>query len=392
MDRMGPDAMRVGLLADKALAHFKDGDMNAALTTLYEAVKMLPAVSLEGNLQGHHTHATVAHAVAWVNTNILKASDPRLAPTAGNEPGFTPGMCSSQEPHPDIVKHALQPLSTTHLLLASAATKVGLLPEIAEDHHAQNDRNASPLVWFDYCHAVIDRALNQFDAKALAAGMTEFASAMLWYKSSQNTLAVAPIPPATGDAMLHPGVEVTLLDYSLAFLTISIGQGRAVNETAQCLFECLNQALPAFPRSLRAALCFDAETSRQHMEPFMYEWCRCLHESAEQLQSAASLSYFLFRAVNYLVPSSQRYIAGAVVAKIAIERWEDILKNQRFSLSFPDLHEHSIRAAIGSNESDSLKLVANILLAGAQAARLKLDKSAIDFLKSICKSSVAKPL
>lgn len=222
---------------------------------------------------------------------------------------------------------------------------------------------ASPLVWLDYCHAVIDRALSQLDAKGLAAGMAEFASAMLWFKSSQNTLAIAPIPPATGDAMLHPGVEAALLDYSLAFLTISIGQGRAVNEEAQHLFDCLNEVLPAVPRSLRAALCFDAETSRPHMEPLIYEWCRCLQQSAEQLRTAAGLSYFLVRAVNYLVPSSQRYIAGAVVAKIAVERWSDILENQRFSLSFPNLHEDSIRNALGSKESDPLKMVANIVLA-----------------------------
>lgn len=386
----GPDTMRVGLLADKALAHFQNGDTAAALASLYEALKLLPDVPLTGDLRSHHVRATVAHAVAWVNTNILKSSDPRWAPSTKNELAFVPGMCSNQEPHADIVKQVLQPLSTTHLLLASSAAKVGLAPEIAEDYFAQNGQTAAPLVWLDYCHAIADRALLTLDANSLAAGIANFASAMLWYKSSEQTLAVAPIPLATGDAILHPGIEAALLDYSFAFLTLCVGRAQDVKEAARQLFDQFNEALPAVPLSLRAALDFDVETSRSRMEPLIYEWCRCLHQSADQLGSAEGVSYFLFRAVNYLTASSLRYAAGAEVARIAVARWTDILENQRYSLSSPNLHEPSIRDALASDETDPLRKVANIILVSAQAARLPLDGSAVDFLKSVRAGTLAK--
>ncbi len=305
-----------------------------------------------------------------------------LATSNENELTFIPGMCSNQDPHSDIDKHVLQPFPTTHLLLASSATRLGVFPEIIADYFSQYSLTAPPLIWMEYHHAIVDRALIDLDARALVNGLLNYAGAMLWFKSTEQRLAIAAIPRVKAEDLLDPGSEALLLDYSFSFLTLSLLNGHNIPDIASNLYTIFDEVLPVIPLSLREALNFHKNSPRRNLEEAAFEWCRCLHQSDELFESAQGLSLFLFRGANYLAVSPLRHISGKAMVQIARDGWNEILEHQRFLLSLPNVHEPAIRKALDS-DVEPLANIANILLVTESAARLPIAQSGKDFLTSL---------
>lgn len=376
------EVLRLGLIADQALSQFQSDDVPGALRALYETIRALPTVALDGRLRNHHVHAMIAHVVAWIDGRLIERNDPRRS-AVDEQKSFIPGMCSNLEPHQDILKHEVQPVSMMHLLLASAAIRLGEVPEIAEDYFNEYGDNAAPTIWLHYCHARVDRAIDTGDVRSMAESVAAYAAALPWFKESEQQLDAAPIPQVSGSSVVYPGVTTAVIVHSFAFLTRALSREENVNQAARLLFQAYNAALPAMPLELKFALAPEEPLTRPPPEPLMYEWGRSLRDAVSQLETPAGLTLFLFRAVNYLAASTLHYRDRAVIAELAVSRWHQILEHQRFALASPNLHEGSIREALTSDEMDPLKKVASIVLATASAARVPLAVEAIEFLKGV---------
>jgi tetratricopeptide (TPR) repeat protein len=395
---LGSDAlkpMHVGFIADRALAFARRGKFPDAVATLYSALKLLPDVPSDSNLRAYHVHATVRHAVAWLNTFISRTLDPRLGKPERELIAFVPGMCSNPEPHPDINKHQLQSPETAHLLLASTATELGCSPNIAADYFAQHGEMAAPLAYFDFAHALTYRALQDLDAVALGSALPRMAAAMIWYKRDGiASLVMTAIPTSEGEDFGQPQVIALLTDHAAAYLALALAKGRDVQSVSDELFKALDASLPAFPLALRAVLRF-GPLSEHHLEPVLREWCRALHATPAVLDVPRDLSLFLFRATNYLAVSFCGHSVGLTLAALAAERWTYFLESMRFALASPNLYESEIRDACASEQLKGLPKVADILLRSAPAAKAPLAQSAHEFLSTVrdgtFKSSTTQP-
>lgn len=375
--------MHIGFIADRALALALKGDLPEAISTLYKALKCLPSLPSDSHRRAHHVHATVRHAVAWLNARVARTVDPRLGRPEEELLAFAPGMCSNPEPHPDIEKHALQSAETMHLLLASAAIEMGCNPEIAQEYFAANGRMASVVGYFDYTLALCYRSLQDLDPTSLAMALQQIATAMTWFRTEANDrFTQEPIPALKSEDLLQPQVAVLLTDYAVAYLARSLMCGRDARAAGQELFDALHPVLSTFPLSLRAVLSFPTSLEWT-LDPALREWCRALYQATLLLEEPRGTSLFLFRAINYLSASGCRHHVADPLADLAVERWLHFLNNMRFSLVAPNLYEAEVRDACASDRFKGLAKVADILLKTARTAKAPFDHGAVDFLTSI---------
>jgi len=104
--------MAIGLEADAAYACWRSGEMRATLQTLVGVLKALDQVPIDADLRNRHVHALIRHLVAWI-----WASDAKSSPF-GNMAEPIPGMCSNQDPHEGLARHAIHDLHIIWGLLA----------------------------------------------------------------------------------------------------------------------------------------------------------------------------------------------------------------------------------------------------------------------------------
>ena len=109
--------MRVGLMADAALASWHAGDRTTCLQDFVGVLHELSKFSSESSLRAAHCHAICRHVLLWLDQEAT--GEQRLL-ADGEETKIYPGVVSNPEPHPEIGDRHITPIEMAWYMLATA--------------------------------------------------------------------------------------------------------------------------------------------------------------------------------------------------------------------------------------------------------------------------------
>lgn len=107
--------MRVGLLADAALASWQAGDHETCLRDLVVVLRELKDIDSKSSLRAAHCHAACRHILLWLDQDVT--GEKRFS-EKGEELNIYPGAVSNPEPHQEIGKHLIVPIEMAWYWLA----------------------------------------------------------------------------------------------------------------------------------------------------------------------------------------------------------------------------------------------------------------------------------
>ncbi|MGZ8927200.1 MAG: hypothetical protein ACXW03_01950 [Methylobacter sp.] len=108
--------MRVGLMADAALASWHSGDRDICLRDFIKVLQELENIDPKSSLRAAHCHAICRHVLLWLDQDVT--GEKRLL-NDGEETKIYPGIVSNPEPHSEIGKRYLTPIEMAWYMLAT---------------------------------------------------------------------------------------------------------------------------------------------------------------------------------------------------------------------------------------------------------------------------------
>ncbi|MCK5245181.1 MAG: hypothetical protein KAJ90_07920 [Desulfobacterales bacterium] len=122
--------MRVGLMADAALASWHDGDRETCLRDFVVVLQELNDIDPKSSLRAAHCHAICRHVLLWLNQDAT--GEKRLIAN-GEETKIYPGVVSNPEPHSEIGKRYITPIEMAWYMLATLENHCCLDVEINQN-------------------------------------------------------------------------------------------------------------------------------------------------------------------------------------------------------------------------------------------------------------------
>ncbi|WP_446810141.1 hypothetical protein ACH50O_00640 [Methylomonas sp. 2BW1-5-20] len=108
--------MRIGLMADAALASWYSGDRETCLRDFMIVLKELENIDSTSSIRAAHCHATIRHVLLWLTQDV---TGKKILLGDGEETKIYPGVVSNPEPHPEIQKRYLAPIEMAWYMLAA---------------------------------------------------------------------------------------------------------------------------------------------------------------------------------------------------------------------------------------------------------------------------------
>ena len=108
--------MRVGLMADAALASWHAKDRETCLRDFVAVLQELNDIDPKSSLRAAHCHAVCRHVLLWLDQNTT--GEKRLL-SNGEETTIYPGVVSNPEPHPEIGERYITPIEMAWYMLAT---------------------------------------------------------------------------------------------------------------------------------------------------------------------------------------------------------------------------------------------------------------------------------
>ncbi len=107
--------MRVGLMADAALASWHSGDRETCLRDFVTVLQELENIDPKNSLRAAHCHAICRHVLLWLDQDVT--GEKHLLEN-GEETKIYPGIISNPEPHSEIGNQFLIPIEMAWYMLA----------------------------------------------------------------------------------------------------------------------------------------------------------------------------------------------------------------------------------------------------------------------------------
>lgn len=108
--------MRIGLMADAALASWHAGDRETCLRDFVAVLQEIKDIDPEGSLCAVHCHALCRHVLLWLYQD---ASGEKMLLANGEETRIYPGVVSNPKPHSTIADQYIVPLELAWYMLAT---------------------------------------------------------------------------------------------------------------------------------------------------------------------------------------------------------------------------------------------------------------------------------
>lgn len=108
--------MRIGLMADAALASWHAGDCETCLRDFVTVLQELNDIDPKDSLRAAHCHAVCRHVLLWLDQDAT--GEKRLL-ADGEETKIYPGVVSNPEPHSEIGERYITPIEMAWYMLAT---------------------------------------------------------------------------------------------------------------------------------------------------------------------------------------------------------------------------------------------------------------------------------
>ncbi|GAA6194018.1 hypothetical protein [Phaeobacter sp. NW0010-22] len=358
-------AMRVGLLADAALASWHDGDRQTCLQDFVAVLSELSKFRPDETLRTAHCHAVVRHVLLWLDQDAT--GEQRLLEN-NEETKIYPGCVSNPEPHPKIKTRFITPIEMAWYMLTTIENHAFLDVGITEN--LERFLPAGPVLEGQMLlgSAKMQKAMALLDTKLFISALRDTNSYFSFVQSNGT---------------ISGGLDVKNVTYSTFPLATAEQQAKLKNLTEQfILLFCANYLFQGNALEMLGAVKEISEASGFSVRPEVLDrlqsegptpdfhtdlakllFMERLVATGEQQGTPRQVFEVAFKSLQVAQQiGSYRIIADSLVLWLE-QRWAFVWERQRFLLSRPSLHETSIKTAMNNEVASPETMAAEILSA-----------------------------
>lgn len=354
-------AMRVGLLADAALASYHNGDKHTCLKDFIVILSELNQFAPGETLSTAHCHAVVRHVLLWMDQDA--SGEVRLTED-GSEIKIYPGCVSNPEPHSEIGEHFITPIEMAWYMLATVENHASLDAGITENLERFLPKGPVLEGQVFLSSAKIHKALTRLDAKlfidALKDTISYFAYAQAGGKLDIKNVTYGTFPLATKEQ--QEKFRNLTEQYVVLYFAMCI-----LKEDIESIAKGIREIAVSSGFAIRPAL-LDRLKSSGLVDDFYADFAQLVLAHAGSLSGSQKVSpKQVFDLAFKVLQMSQdtrtyRLFSESLVPWLE-NKWLFIRQHQRFLLSHPSLHEATIEAAIKKKNVSARVKVIHILRA-----------------------------
>ena len=350
--------MHVGLLADAALASWRDGDRLTCLQDFVAILEKLNQFKPSDTLRTAHCHALVRYVLRWIYNEIYDVEK--------REKNIYPGCVSNPEPSPEIRSTFIAPIEYGWYILASienyAELDAGITDNLIRFLPEGPIVEGQILLAQSKMHKAVATLNSVLFVQALREVVANFsfvrANGGLRYAPNLKEPTYYQVPIATSEQQedLREQTEKYILAYC-----------------ANCVFQNKMREIDHVIVLLSSASGFSVRSqvldNLQRFGPFHDFHTRIAHlilrERLVLESSDQGTPLEMIHLAVYILQIGQQTSTYKLLADVLrpwfIERWSLIWENQSFLLKDPALHDVSIKKAMDSNRAPSERHILEIL-------------------------------
>ena len=358
-------AMRVGLLADAALASWHGGDRLTCLQDFVAVLGELNQFKPDETLRTAHCHAVVRHVLLWLDQ---EASGEKRLLEDGQETKIYPGCVSNPEPHSEIGERYITPIDMAWYMLATVENHSVLDAGITEnlDRFLPNGPVLEGQLLLG--PAKMYKALSRSDAKLFVAALRETLAYFAFAKASGGPTGGLDVKNVTYGNFPAPSREqqedLRDLTEQLVLTYVAVSIFKSDRESVAAV---LSDLIGASGFSIRQQL-LDRLQSEGPIEDFYTDFAGLLlacTQGTSEVPGGSPRQVFevAFKSLQIAQQIGKYGLVAKVLRPWIKERWGLIWERQRFLLSRPALHEVTITTAMNDEQSSDERSVVNILQA-----------------------------
>lgn len=358
-------AMRVGLLADAALASWHIGDRVTCLQDFVAVLGELNQFKPDETLRTAHCHAVVRHVLLWLDQ---EATGEKRLLEDGEGTKIYPGCVSNPEPHSEIGERYITPIDIAWYMLATVENHLVIDAGITEnlDRFLPNGPVLEGQLLL--VSAKMHKALSRPDAKLFVTALRETIAYFAFAKASGGQTGGLDVNNVTYGSFPTPSEEQQkdLRDlteqFVLTFVAVSI-----FKNDCESVAVLLTELIGASGFSIRPQL-LDRLQSEGPVEDFYTDFAGLLlacTQGKPEIPSGSPRQVFevAFKSLQIAQQTGKYGLVAKALRTWIKDRWAFVWERQRFLLNRPALHEGNLTAAMKDDQSSNERNVVNILQA-----------------------------
>lgn len=374
----------VGLEADRAVAFFEIGKIEAAIQAMSSCLTRLGNIDPEESLRAAYCHRVVRHTVLWMQSRI--DGEKRLI--KGEPIAMVPGSCSNPEPPASITELPLGPLDLAWYMLAEAEISSG--QDVGIEKSLRSNLTQGPILFMEVMlrNRRITLDVLKSDSTSFASHLSDYLAGMA-YLHGQGSSAHAAF-----NALAPPRGEVP----SLASTELRTAVVKGFAEDAVIAFGVTallrDVADPAADLQKYLTARFGEDYPGKSI---VDKWCG-VEVSLAPLDKTVTEAIVLIRSGQYLEPrklwevglrlfekarqSNFRITLIPLLANWLTEQWRRIVANEAFRLTRPMQTVPAIEGSL-ARDKEGEALIASLLLTSAEAVGSPLAAGYEKLLKEV---------
>jgi hypothetical protein len=373
--------MATGLRADAAIAAFKVGDANAAISGLCDVLDELSHLDPTNSRKAGYCHRVVRHAVLW----LFSQSTHRPLMVDDEPPALLPGMCSNPEP-PDVKDMPVGALDYAYYLLAQADISLGGTAGMQTRLRARLGARGIPAMECILAHSRIESALRHQNVDAFIEQLPGWVDAQIYLhangaRRSQLEMvepSYGEVRRATANELTNPPAVMAVEDALLSFASVAAVTDRGDLIDTAC--SRIRNTPFANVACHVASVMSDGKTPGARLEDHA---ASSIHRVASQ-DGLTPRDLFLtaIRLVEYAKHSNFGDVVRPSIARWVRSTWSKVIVEQRFLLRRAAATVPDIERAL-AEATDDLASAGQLLLAAAPAVGVNLAEELRAELKAL---------
>ena len=357
--------MRVGLMADAAIASWHDGDKTTCLQEFICVLHELNKLDPVSSLRAAHCHSTCRHVLGWFDQ---QAKDEKGLFADGEEMKIYPGVVSNPEPHPKIGDKDIVPIEMAWYVLATIENNCGL--DLGITRKLDQFLPSGPVYegQIVLTQSIMDKALRHLDVSLFFSALRESVAQFAYMKKKngnrisfdpKNITFASPPSPTREQQVDHSEItEMFILFFaSMCIFTENTQKLDVLNEQMdECDGFVVGTGFQAAMRGTGITNDFNSSLA----------FLLAKFSSDEDEKGALSPSQ-VFEVVFKVFLVAKQLTRIRMITKPAFNwlriNWSFIWNNQRFLLKNPAKHEEGIAKAFEVSGSPGAIATIDLMLA-----------------------------
>lgn len=373
--------MAAGLLADCAILEFKAGDYRTTVKYMIHALTEAENINPEKALNERFCIRVLGHTIMWMQSQLTDKD-------FGFDFQVVHGCCSNPDPHEDIMKMETPPKLILWYQLAELEANLGVDEGVKEQlrERTKLKKHISSEIMLSF--SLLARYIREKDTDLFFAYLPEYVGKYAYWVEHKDILKAADlhtfesmefVVPESDDWSKEPYIEIAtnaVLAFSISLLcsdnfdvTIHLSSNldkiTGLNEAISPFLECFEKQLSLTGKINELAAASIGKLANRN--------------SGINTDDLFLITCHLW---SWLTYSHFKDLIGKTISEHLVERWRNVIENQRFLLKQPMINVPTINDAINSDLKGIAKM-AKIALAAENAVvhrlsnemRLSLKKS-----------------